>query len=320
MWEIDIPKADLVLNNKIAADFYWLEELLYNSDINENREQISKLITVILNHWDNIKDLWLRHDYNNAIMFLWQMQMSIDKIIEPINNCIENFNYAKNSVAEILNIKSSYNINDIKNIILELSFINDITIDLVILDWYFNENNALTVEKWDITNKADYLFTWDNFKNIYPDIQLEARRIFQNLIKNSKEAWANRLTITFWMLIWSWRLLMKYIDNWAWMSFDIMKDTLFIQWESTKWNSWTNIWEWMHGLARWFDERNVELDIYSVSLNNWYVWAWFTKWVFSDIVEWKEELLWLIETTKTWYYNEDFPHETWTEFVLKFPK
>jgi archaellum biogenesis protein FlaJ (TadC family) len=62
------------------------------------------------------------------------MQMSIDKIIEPINNCIENFNYAKNSVAEILNIKSSYNINDIKNIILELSFINDITIDLVILD------------------------------------------------------------------------------------------------------------------------------------------------------------------------------------------
>jgi hypothetical protein len=178
----------------------------------------------------------------------------------------------------------------------------------------------LTVEKWDITNKADYLFTWDNFKNIYPDIQLEARRIFQNLIKNSKEAWANRLTITFWMLIWSWRLLMKYIDNWAWMSFDIMKDTLFIQWESTKWNSWTNIWEWMHGLARWFDERNVELDIYSVSLNNWYVWAWFTKWVFSDIVEWKEELLWLIETTKTWYYNEDFPHETWTEFVLKFPK
>jgi hypothetical protein len=223
----------------------------------------------------------------------------------------------KDSVEDILLLKSSYNINDVKNILIDLSFINDIKIDMIIEDWFFNSSNVISIENWDVISSNEYLFKWDNLKKVFPDINLEIRRIFQNLVKNSKEAWSTNISITFWILLISWRLVIKYVDNWTWMTYNIIKDVLFKKWFTTKIDSWTNKWEWMHWLSKIFYENEVDIDIYSRNLDSWFVWAWIiVDWF--NIDEWKDNISWIVDITKTWYYKEDFPFETWTEFVLKF--
>lgn len=318
MWTTNINKSDLKINDKISTDFYYLEELMLNFDVKNNKKLISDLISKIISYKDEIKDDWLMHDFNNATMCLWKIQMSINGIIPSIDNYLKFFIYAKNSIEDILDIKSSYNINDVKNILIELSFLNDIEIDMIFDEFIFNEMKNINIDSGEIKSANNTLFRWDDLKEVFPVIKLEIRRIFQNLIKNSKEAWATKLSVTFWQLPFSSRFLIKYLDNWCWMNFDTIKNTLFISWKSLKWNSWTNIWVWMSGLSKWFYKNDVDLDIYSIS-NEWeYIWVWIPSSTFREISYWKSEIDWIVNTTELWYYNWDFPNKTWTEFVFKF--
>ena len=265
-------KNQLLLTNELVNDFFSLEDLLNKDDVRNYRNEIIDLTKKIISYWNNIWDFRLKHDYNNAIMSIWKIQMIFDWLISWDFKKI--FWYAKSSVEDILWLKSLYDINDIKNILVELSFINSINIDMKIEDWFSNYKNVITAENWNIISSNKNIFEWENLKNIFPDINLEVRRIFQNLVKNSKEAWATNILITFWKLLISWKLIIKYIDNWNWMSYNIIKDVLFKKWLSTKLDSSTNKWEWMNGLSKMFYENNVDIDIYSKNLDSWFVWVW----------------------------------------------
>lgn len=74
-------ESDLLLVNNLVNDFYLLENLLYKKDIENYKNEVIDLTKKIILYWDNIIDSWLKHDYNNAVMFIWKIQMIFDWII-----------------------------------------------------------------------------------------------------------------------------------------------------------------------------------------------------------------------------------------------
>jgi len=303
----------------IVSEFQWLEKLLFHSDITKNRDNILKSIWNIFSYKDYIIDDWLKHDYNNAIVFLWYIEMSINDIIKADFEYEEYFSYAKNMVSDILWLKSTYSISDAKDIVKELSLTNKLNVDLVIDLWIDLPNEAISINNWYLSSATENISNKNKLDNMFPEINFELRRFFQNLFKNSKESWATKISITFSKLLYSQRVIIKYLDDWNWMTSNTILNTLFIKGKSTKLDSWKNLWEWMNGLVSSLYDKQIDLDIYSSTTEEWYTGVWFLNSSFNEILKGKTDIdRYIVKLDEKSYYNKSFPNKTWTEFIFKF--
>jgi len=303
----------------IVTEFQWLEKLLFHSDITKNRDNILKSIWNIFSYKDYIIDDWLKHDYNNAIVFLWYIEMSINDIIKADFEYEEYFSYAKNMVSDILWLKSTYSISDAKDIVKELSLTNKLNVDLVIDLWIDLPNEAISINNWYLSSATENISNKNKLDNMFPEINFELRRFFQNLFKNSKESWATKISITFSKLLYSQRVIIKYLDDWNWMTSNTILNTLFIKGKSTKLDSWKNLWEWMNGLVSSLYDKQIDLDIYSSTTEEWYTGVWFLNSSFNEILKGKTDIdRYIVKLDEKSYYNKSFPNKTWTEFIFKF--
>ncbi len=345
--------TDLQLKIKSSIDELerWLNE--FDFWIKENREKISLLIdNIILFEW-KITDNWEKHDYVNWTLFLKQIKWDIDNIWK--DKALKYFADWEERLKNLAEVKNNFSINEIKNLLVWLSKMNNIDIDIIINDEI--STRKIEIVNWEVINADLSLFQWWKFlsieennskkiinkiwskiksiiqwkdcsfninydnlklKNVYPDINFELWRLFQNLISNSKEAWADKLSVCF--SVWFTNLIIKYLDNWSWMDDDIILNKMFMEWESTKKDSWKNLWEWMHWIVELLNEKWIDLDIYSQT-DEWYFAKWFMSESFSQVLEWGWFKYWYVDLNSEEYYwkNWKFPNETWTEFIFKFP-
>ena len=105
------------------------------------------------------------------------------------------------------------------------------------------------------------------------------------------------------------------------MNDDIILNKMFIQWESTKKDSWKNLWEWMYWMAGLFSEKWVWVDVYSKT-DKWYFAKWFSAKSFDSIIKDNkfDKESYANFSDKEYYWEDwEFPNETWTEFIFKFP-
>jgi len=342
----DNPKLQLEIKDSINKLKEWLNKLDFW--IKENRDKILKLINNVVSFEDEVVDLWEKHDYVNWTLFLKEIQWDIDEIWK--DEALEYFWYWEEKLRSLSEAKDNFSINEIKDLLVLLSKTENVDIDFNI-----DEKN-IKIKDWIIKNANNWLFFWYTIlkneldkkrwwiknifnkffrnKDLYKDldfkdfcidiyyenkINFELWRLFQNLIKNSKEAWANNIKIS--ISEWIISMIVKYLDNWSWMNDDIILNKMFIKWESTKKDSWKNLWIWMNWIAWLMGEKWVNVDIYSQT-NGWYFAKWFIFSAFKWISEWGSLKEWYADLNNKKYHWEtwEFPNETWTEFVFKFPK
>ena len=304
------------------------------SDIDKNKlteETLKK-------YWNNIKEFqdkypYLVHDLNNELLI-------ISRKIESNDNLENN----KEKILKLLLWETKYNINEIyqlamntaKGLWLELEFIiknlwssYEILLDkewnvISKYDWAYIEeigskkstiNNLLKIFLPKFSQKV----SWENIKVIknYDIENTPIARIVSNTFKNSKEAWATKIkfVITYWAI--RQMEIIKITDNWHWMSKDIIENTLFKKWVSSK-ESWQ--WIWMYWLVKDFLTYWWELEIHSLTKDGKLVEA---NYWYKNVEDDKINPLSIEEYNidpQIMEWNNEFIDNTWTQFVFKYSK
>ena len=280
-YQKDLPNLVHDINNELLVISH---KLLKKEDLKENKKAIEKL-------------------------FLWETEYKINEIYQLAINR-----------AKILWLGLEF-------VIQNLGSVYKITLDKEgkIIDrhsWAFiektwtKESTIKSLLKTFIPNLVKKI-DWENIEVVkrFDINNIPVSRIISNTFKNSKEAWATK--IKFVLTYWPARQMeiIKITDNWQWMSKDIIENTLFKKWVSSKEN-WQ--WIWMYWLVKDFLKYWWELEVHSltkdwkfIEANYWYQSVQDNKINTLSIEEHNIEPE-IIER------NDEFIGNTWSQFVFKY--